>query len=277
MVVDCPGGKDQVVRAKLAEADAVLTDVFVTHGDLDHCGGVPALLEKQGAERVHLNFGWALPPERDAKVRVKAVLSSILSIVDRDGLQLKEGVAGSNAMLGAIEWSLLAPTRTSIGRSALTDNRNRSSMVILLEGHGTRVLITGDIDDVAIDHLVASGADLDTDVLLVPHHGARLDRLRKLLAAASPSVAVISAGRVNGYGHPHPSTLADLAATDGLRTMCTQVSRHCHRGDLDEPSCAGSTCVQLGAEPTISGIPAHEARVATLGSPICTTGSLDDA
>lgn len=271
MVVDCPAGKDSVVREHLVDAGAILREIFVTHRDLDHCGGVPALLEDPGAGRVHLNFGWALPPESTAKTRVKAVLSSIFSIVERDDLELVHEYGGSHGTVGSIEWTVLAPSPVAVGFSALNDNTNRSSMVVLMEANGTRVLITGDADDEAIERLLASNADLDVDVLLVPHHGAQLARLGDLVAATSPSVAVVSAGRTNGYGHPHSSTLEHLASVDGVRIMCTEVSPHCHADDLDQPRCAGSTCIQLGADPMIPDIDVHDDRVASLSSPVCIT------
>jgi competence protein ComEC len=47
------------------------------------------------------------------------------------------------------------------------------------------------------------------DVLKVSHHGAR-NGGTAIIDAASPRLAVVSVGRDNDYGHPHPAILAHL-------------------------------------------------------------------
>jgi beta-lactamase superfamily II metal-dependent hydrolase len=54
---------------------------------------------------------------------------------------------------------------------------------------------------------------LKANVLKVPHHGSATSSSAELLAAVSPSIAVISAGAVNRFGHPNPDVLARLKAT----------------------------------------------------------------
>ena len=51
---------------------------------------------------------------------------------------------------------------------------------------------------------------LKCDVLKVAHHGSKTSSSEAFLDAASPSVAVIQAGRNNFYGHPHAQTLERL-------------------------------------------------------------------
>jgi len=78
--------------------------------------------------------------------------------------------------------------------------------------------------------LLASGADLRADVLKVGHHGSRTSSIQPFLDAVSPSVAVVSAGFENSFGHPHADVLARLSARhaailrtdlDGLVTAST--------------------------------------------------------
>jgi competence protein ComEC len=49
------------------------------------------------------------------------------------------------------------------------------------------------------------------DVLKVAHHGSEDTGLGALLDRITPRLAVISVGADNTYGHPTPSTLAELA------------------------------------------------------------------
>lgn len=276
LLIDCPAGKEDVVRQQLVENEATLEHIFITHRDLDHCGGIPALLETPGAPHIHMHLGFAVPPQSNAKVRVKAVLSSIFSIVERDGLQLSLGeCAGDTGHLGSISWALVSPSAVMIGQAALNDSANRASMMLLLESSGTRVLVTGDADDVAIRRLHEQGVDVTADALLVPHHGAQLTNLDQLLEMVSPSVAIVSVGRVNAYGHPHSTTLVEISATENTRLMCTQVSRFCHEGTLESQACAGSTCIQFGQEPLVLGADAHDERVAALDWPVCLKKALN--
>jgi competence protein ComEC len=58
------------------------------------------------------------------------------------------------------------------------------------------------------------------DVLKVAHHGSDDAGLAPLLDRIRPSLAVISVGAGNSYGHPTGSTLATLSA-HGVRTLRT--------------------------------------------------------
>jgi competence protein ComEC len=50
-------------------------------------------------------------------------------------------------------------------------------------------------------------------VLKVPHHGSRKSTGEAFLDQLRPSLAVISAGYQNSYGHPHPDLLGRLEKT----------------------------------------------------------------
>jgi competence protein ComEC len=57
---------------------------------------------------------------------------------------------------------------------------------------------------------LADGADLHSDVLKVGHHGSRTSTILPFLEAVAPSVAVISAGYENSFGHPSPDVVRRL-------------------------------------------------------------------
>ena len=68
---------------------------------------------------------------------------------------------------------------------------------------------------------VLGGLELGrVDAYKVSHHGSRDLGLAPVLERLKPSVAVVSVGRGNTYGHPVPSTLATLrtAGAQVLRT-----------------------------------------------------------
>jgi len=96
-------------------------------------------------------------------------------------------------------------------------NENNHSVVTRIDFGAASVLITGDLEEVAIRTLVASpaAASLDVDVYVVGHHGSHNGTTRDLLAAMSPAWAVLNVGPSSRhgawtawqYGHPRQPTI----------------------------------------------------------------------
>ena len=75
------------------------------------------------------------------------------------------------------------------------------------------MLLVGDAQsDEENDLLARAPEKLVADVLKVGHHGSATSSSPAFLAAVAPREAIISVGRRNRFGHPHPRTLAALAA-----------------------------------------------------------------
>lgn len=85
---------------------------------------------------------------------------------------------------------------------------NNSSIVLRALYGGRAVLFTGDMEEEEERAVLASRADIDADVLKVAHHGSKTSSSSGFLLAVDPSLAVISVGRTNRYGHPHPAVVA---------------------------------------------------------------------
>jgi competence protein ComEC len=111
--------------------------------------------------------------------------------------------AGPLALGGA----LVTPLATA------AEGRNDAARVLRVDFGLASVLLASDIEAAGEHALVTSGAPLDATVLKVPHHGSRTSSGPALLAAVHPSVAIVSVGGRNPYGHPDPGVLARLATT----------------------------------------------------------------
>ena len=85
-----------------------------------------------------------------------------------------------------------------------------NNLVLRLVYREISFLYTADIDGLTEDYLAQQRAQIDCTVLKVAHHGSRNSSTAGFLTIASPDAAVISAGKDNSYGHPHPETLARL-------------------------------------------------------------------
>ena len=100
-------------------------------------------------------------------------------------------------------------------------SENDDSLVLAVDTVVGRVLLPGDAEEAALDTLLRSGTDVRADVLKVPHHGSRTTPAR-FLTAVRPSVALVSAGRDNLFGHPHPEIVYTLTGM-GTRVLRTDL------------------------------------------------------
>ncbi|MGI6180743.1 MAG: ComEC/Rec2 family competence protein [Agathobaculum sp.] len=91
-----------------------------------------------------------------------------------------------------------------------TDMNNRS-LITLFRAGAQDVLLMGDAEAAAEKSLLAHYPLLRCDILKVGHHGSDSSSSPAFLAAVQPSVAVISCGADNKYGHPSPQTLENLS------------------------------------------------------------------
>jgi competence protein ComEC len=106
---------------------------------------------------------------------------------------------------GGTTFQFMAPVDTSPRSS------NDSSCVLLIEGAGHRLLLTGDVESSQEREIVRYWRDgLVADWLLVGHHGSRTSSSYALLKTVRPSMAVISSGYANRFGHPHPHVVERL-------------------------------------------------------------------
>ena len=103
----------------------------------------------------------------------------------------------------------------------LDSESNGRSIVFLLTVYETKVLFTGDADNLGShSNLEASYMNYvgDIDILKVVHHGTANGTSKEYLDVLKPEVAVICNGNFlgNKHGHPHVSTIDRLAACTSI-------------------------------------------------------------
>lgn len=89
------------------------------------------------------------------------------------------------------------------------DDINDMSIVLRIDYGQTSFILCGDASTNVEKQMIASGADLDADVLKVGHHGSRSASSSEFLEAVSPQYAVISCA--SRYGLPDEDVLDALA------------------------------------------------------------------
>jgi competence protein ComEC len=101
------------------------------------------------------------------------------------------------------------------------ENANDNSLVLRVSMGRRAALLVGDAEYEEESRLIAHHPGLlRADLLKVGHHGSRTSSSVDFLDAVNPSVAVISCGVRNRFGHPHPNTLDHLASR-GIRVLRT--------------------------------------------------------
>ena len=207
--------------------DRRMDAIVLTHPHDDHVAGLVAVVERYRVGRA-FESGWpATTPDYQAW---KAALSS-------KGLPAERLSAGQTLRLDDATLQVLWPddgtTRAGGLDPGAADNRkaNDASIVLLGDYEGRRFLLTGDVED-DVDPVLLSRGLPGVDMLKVAHHGSATASSDDLLAAVHPSVAVVSVGANNRYGHPSAGTMTRIRAhsqtalrTDQTGTVETTLDR----------------------------------------------------
>jgi len=202
------GPDPEPLAACLDELGVGRVDLLVlTHYDLDHVGGVAAILGR--ADRVLVG-----PSGETADDEIVAALR-------RGGARVEQASRGLSGLLGDLRWNVLWP-RARLGG---VEPGNDASVAMTFEPVGACAagclssLFLGDLGERPQALMIAAGGIPNVDVVKVSHHGSA-DQSERTYELARATVGVIGVGAENGYGHPSESLLDLLAAvrTTPVRT-----------------------------------------------------------
>jgi competence protein ComEC len=190
-------GQRVVVPYLRATGVGRLDALVVSHRDKDHSGGVTA-------------------------VQAALLIARTLSSMPELGGELC--AAGQHWTWDGVRFDILHPSSLDYGtneaiRMTTTAKTNRLSCVLKVSTDSRSILLTGDIearDEKAI--IERSQARVRSDVLLVPHHGAKASSSPEFIEAVGARDIVFSAGYRNAFNHPRPDVLERYAAGRHWRT-----------------------------------------------------------
>lgn len=188
-------GRLTVLPALAALGVRRLDLAIATHSDLDHRGGLVAVVDEIAVGELWVPWGASREP----------AFAVLLEAARRRGVRVLERGAGSAPRwIGDLRVVSLWPPREGTGSA---NDRSLVVRVDVFPGASRRrvsALFPGDIGARAEHALVATGAALDAELLLLPHHGSRTSSSAGFLGAVSPAAAVASASRHHRFGMPHP-------------------------------------------------------------------------
>jgi competence protein ComEC len=216
VLVDTGDPASDVVRLLRREGVERLDLLVVTHAHLDHVGGAPDVLAALPVDVVWMH---RVPDGLDVVAEHHATLRE----AERRGIPIRGPPPGAVVRIGALTIEVLGPPPGRPYDWTRSELNNHSIVIrASVEGAGS-VLLAGDTEREAHADLLAQWRDrLRADVLVVPHHGSRTSD-PAFLAAIGAHTAIISVGRGNRHGHPHPEVLR-LLEDAGMRV---------HRTDRD--------------------------------------------
>ncbi|PIR58686.1 MAG: hypothetical protein COU69_04210 [Candidatus Pacebacteria bacterium CG10_big_fil_rev_8_21_14_0_10_56_10] len=214
------GGPDQAVLACLERYmppwDEVIELVVLTHPDLDHYGGLSSVLEEYQVSRLVTNHYRA--GSADFSAFEQAVLRE-----QQTGLRLHVPQVGQQLVMGPLTVTILTQHNVLSDQNSETrlsdvfwqdvpkgTDKNELSIGVIISIGRVRVLALGDAESKQEQALTQRGMIPDIDVLKVSHHGSKTSTKLAFLATSRPELAVISSGRNNHFGHPHPEVLKNL-------------------------------------------------------------------
>lgn len=190
--------------------------VVLTHFHADHVNGLAGVLRGREVGTV----------EASSMLDPAAGFAEVEEVAGGNGLTVTAAPYGLTRRYGDVTVQVVWPDLPQpVAGPGDGSAANDASVVLLVESHGLRLLLTGDIEPAGQARLAADLPDLDVDVLKVPHHGSAYQDT-VWLESVDPEVAVVSVGEDNDYGHPHPGLL------DALASSGAEVARTDEDGDL---------------------------------------------
>lgn len=184
--------------------------VIATHLDKDHIGSLDEIINYFDVKKVYT------PNQKDDSSHY----SDFVKSCQNKNLKINHLSKGDSIKINnTTVVNVLSP-------SYIQDNSNENSIVFNLEYKNMDFLFTGDCEETNEIEITNSFELEDVDFLKVAHHGSSSSSTDNFIKEASPSIAAISCGYKNQYGHPHKSTL-DTLEKYGAKAIRTDLN-----GDL---------------------------------------------
>ena len=190
--------------------------LVLTHFHADHISGVSGVLHGRTVNQVWITNSQEPATEYE---RTMKLISAYKAHIAAQGEETT-----FNSARGEVRIKVLWPKSEQTRFASLPGDGsaiNNSSVALDITIGSLRIFDGGDIEPPAQAEILTSAAVRPVDILKVSHHGSAYQDWA-LLDALKPSIALISVGAGNSYGHPAPTTLHQLAAR-GAKTFRTDL------------------------------------------------------
>ena len=163
-----------------------LDALMISHNDKDHTGGADAV------------FRQFIPQQLWYSAKPQGYQPPSQTIHH-------ECYAGQSWHWDGVRFEVLSPI---VGVNY--DKDNNRSCVLRVSATGFSVLLTGDMEAPAEQILLKQQKNLQSDILLLGHHGSKTSSTEAFIDVVQPKLAIVSAGYLNHFGHPAPMVVQRL-------------------------------------------------------------------
>lgn len=175
----CDTGKaqdfPQIARLLKVKGVEKLNGIFLSHGHKDHAGGLEALVKVFKTEKIYISALDTVSYENiDAR-----------EIAKENGIDLVELKGGEKLSLGSANVEVWIPSKID------KKNANNNSVVLRITYGDTAYLMTGDMEKEEEAKFLASGVNLQAEVLKLGHHGEDDATTVSLLQKVKPKYGII--------------------------------------------------------------------------------------
>jgi competence protein ComEC len=184
-------GELVVVPYLYSQGHRSIDALMISHGDLDHQGGMRSILESMPVDRLIVGLSVAATNLHPAEICQR----------------------GSHWVWDGVRFEILHPADTAYAKD------NDSSCVLRVEANGMSALLAGDIQEEAEVALIDRQLER-VSVVVVPHHGSRTSSTPRFVAATAPRFAIFSAGYRNRWGFPKEDVVGRWT-TEGAQALST--------------------------------------------------------
>ncbi len=157
-----------------------IDEIIISHGDLDHFNGLPAILERFAVGRVTLTPSFA--------DKTRSTIAFTLRALERHGLKARVVHAPMRWETDGVEFEALHPPAQ--GPAGIENER---SLVLAIRFRDLNLLLTGDLEKAGLQQLLTQSPH-PVDVMMAPHHGSRTANTKELASWARPKLVVSSQG-----------------------------------------------------------------------------------
>ncbi len=223
-------GKYRIIPFLKYKGIGTLDAVVMTHEDEDHISGILEVMEdmeKGGIRVMQLILPEVSQSSRGENYRkIEAMATDI-------GIPIAYINTGEEFSLGGALFTCLNPSLNMVSEGA-----NAYSTVLLMRFGQFTALFTGDMEGQGLENVkkelkAGKGSSMKLTLLKVAHHGSQYTTDAQFLELTNPSIAIISCGLNNSYGHPHKELLERLDAigtrvyrTDESGEICIKKDAH---------------------------------------------------
>jgi len=185
--------EDELIPFLKKEGVTDIDIVFITHSHKDHYEGLKAILNN-GIRISEVYFNVPDKELCDSEKTWGCDYQDVLhyhALLKEHGIPVKEAVAGmkfdfGNGGMLSILYAYDG-INTPVGRLDIND----TSLIMLLEQDGYRILFAGDLNFKLGSYLADTAKDIAADILKVPHHGTEGCAPNKFFEKVSPKLAMI--------------------------------------------------------------------------------------